>query len=189
MKKKNMKSITTIEDINNYLQMTEREIYMDILSPQIANQINKLIRFWNIEDDNNLIPLSSRTPIKIFINSLGGSLDAALTICDTIKLSKTPIYTYNIGHADLESLLILLSGHKRLGYLNSTYIISDLIIPKTEDTKDNSAYFIKHFIETLLAEKTTMQENQIIKYTTSGKYVLTSEDAQKLHIINQIVKN
>ncbi len=187
-KRKSIKSISTLEEINNYLQINEREIFIDILSPQIANQTNRLIRFWNLQDESDFLSLTDRKPIKIYINSLGGGLDAALTICDTIKNSKTPVHTYNIGHADLESLLIYLSGHKRFGYVNSVYTISDSIIPKSEDTKDNSTYFIKHYIENLFAEKTTMQENQIVKYTTSGKYVLTSEDAYKFHIINQIVR-
>ena len=142
-----------------------------------------------MEDENNLVSQAKRKPIKIYINSLGGSLDAALTICDTIKLSKTEVETYNIGHADLESLLVLMAGHKRYGYLNSVYTFADTMFPSTEDTKDNSALFIKHYVENLFFDKTTMKENQFDKYTTSGRYVLTSEDAYKLHMINQIIKN
>ena len=185
---KNKNTMKTMADVDNYLQMQEREIFLDVLSPQIANSINRLIRYWNIEDENNVVLESRRKPIKIYINSLGGSLDAALTICESIKLSKAPVYTYNIGHADLESLLVFMAGYKRYGYLNSVYTFSDTILPASEDPKDNSALFIRHYVENLFFERTIMKENQFDKYMTSGRYVLTSEDAFKLRMVNQIVR-
>ena len=169
---KNKNTMKTMADVDNYLQMQEREIFLDVLSPQIANSINRLIRYWNIEDENNVVLESRRKPIKIYINSLGGSLDAALTICESIKLSKAPVYTYNIGHADLESLLVFMAT----------------ILPASEDPKDNSALFIRHYVENLFFERTIMKENQFDKYMTSGRYVLTSEDAFKLRMVNQIVR-
>ena len=39
------KNIKNFGDIDNYLLMHEREIFLDVLSPQIANSINKMIRF------------------------------------------------------------------------------------------------------------------------------------------------
>lgn len=66
---------------------------------------------WNKEDKD--IPVDQRKPIKIYIYSYGGELESALSFIAIMNLSKTPIYTYNLGIAYSAALLIAISGHKR----------------------------------------------------------------------------
>lgn len=51
------------------------------------------IRFWNLMDKD--IPIEERMPIKVYINSYGGSVTAGLTIVDAITMSKTSLYNSN----------------------------------------------------------------------------------------------
>ena len=78
-----------IVETANYLN---KEIYLDSLTPAVADKINKIIHFWNDVDEDEYPIISERKPIRIYINSQGGSLNAALTIVDAIKISKTPVF-------------------------------------------------------------------------------------------------
>lgn len=79
---------------------------------------------------------SEREPIKLYINSLGGGLDSAITIIDAIQMSRTPVYTFNTGTVQKESFLIYLSGHKRLTYSNATFMYSDSILMKMTENEN-----------------------------------------------------
>lgn len=54
-----------------------------------------------------------REPIKILINTGGGELDAALSLCSAIEMSKTPVHTVALGKACSAGFLILICGHVR----------------------------------------------------------------------------
>ena len=53
-----------------------------------------------------------RPPIKLVINSYGGSVDDMFGLIDVILTSKTPIYTYCTGYAMSAGAMIFLAGHK-----------------------------------------------------------------------------
>ena len=55
-----------------------------------------------------------RTPIKLFINSYGGSVYDGLALIDVIKNSKTLVHTICVGSCMSMALWIWLSGIKRL---------------------------------------------------------------------------
>lgn len=54
----------------------------------------------------------SDEPIKLFINSPGGSVDAMFTIYDMIRMSRVPIYTLGAECASAAAVLMA-AGHKR----------------------------------------------------------------------------
>lgn len=89
--------------------------------------IANMIRFWNEYDDENYpdLPLDQRQPIKIYINSCGGDLAAGFTMVDAITLSRTPVTTINIGKAYSAALLTFISGHKRIAYPNSSFMMHE----------------------------------------------------------------
>jgi len=68
----------------------------------------------NIELPARLMALDSLShePIKLIITSPGGDLDATFLLYDTIKLLKSPFYTYGRFCASA-AVLILASGDKR----------------------------------------------------------------------------
>ena len=95
-----------------YNDLRNRILYIDDgVETQMAVEIHKLILAWNREDKD--LPVEERKPIKIMIHSLGGAVPDMNTIIDTIMLSKTPVYTYNIGMAYSAGFDILLAGDKR----------------------------------------------------------------------------
>ena len=106
-----------------YNMMDNREIFVnfDIDENLIVNSYD--IIKWNKEDKN--IPIEERKPIKIFINSDGGCLNSILNLIDTIKLSKTPIITIGMGKAYSAGGLLLMAGHKRYIFRDTTFLLHD----------------------------------------------------------------
>lgn len=54
-----------------------------------------------------------RKPIRMYINSFGGSVYAMWMLIDAISCSKTPIYTICNGYAMSAAFQLFLAGHKR----------------------------------------------------------------------------
>ena len=105
---------TTLPDptmVEYYRRLKKREILWNDDISDATIDIALYIKKWNAEDKG--IAPEERKPIKIFINSDGGSVDTVLHIIDMIHLSKTPIYTIGMGRVYSAGGLLLMAGHKR----------------------------------------------------------------------------
>lgn len=186
----------TIEDIPKYMEKSNREILIDTVTPQIADTIDRLIRFWNIVDEDMGLVINEREAIKIYINSIGGSIEAAFTIMNSIKISKTPIYTFNIGVVEKESFLIYLAGHKRYAYPNSIFMYTDNIINNPIEEENESTFYSKNALTAILKQnikmcfldRVSITEAQYDKHC-KNEWWFSADDALKLHITNEISRN
>lgn len=112
-------------DVVNLQGYINREIHLGEVEDSTGRTIDGLIRFWNNYDKNNNIPVDEREPIKIIIDSPGGSLTDAFTAIDAIQLSETPVYTYAIGCAYSAGFFIFISGHKRYAYPRASFLFHE----------------------------------------------------------------
>lgn len=119
------KDIRGFEDIINLDGSLKREVYVYDIVNGTGASVDGYIRFWNSYDDKHNIPIEEREPIKIYIDSCGGSLIDTLTIVDSIKLSKTPVWTITLGSAYSGGFFIACSGHKRFGYPHSSFLFHE----------------------------------------------------------------
>ena len=102
------------------IESEENHIYFYCpIGDREALELNRLIRRLDIEMDYLQRRLDCDTiPIHLHIHSPGGSVFAGLSIYDTIKNSKTPIYTYVEGSAASAATLIACAGeagHRYIG--------------------------------------------------------------------------
>lgn len=91
-----------------------------------ASMTSKLVE--NILDINRVdrdIKPEKRKPIRLYINSPGGDLVEGMALLSAIKLSKTPVYTINMGQWASMSFLIGIAGHKRFSLPNTTFLMHD----------------------------------------------------------------
>ncbi|HZJ87719.1 MAG TPA: ATP-dependent Clp protease proteolytic subunit [Sphaerochaeta sp.] len=67
----------------------------------------------------------SSEPIKLFINSPGGDVDAGLAIYDMVRFIKAPVTMIGMGLVASAAILVLLAvpAERRVGLPNSTYLI------------------------------------------------------------------
>ena len=99
------------EMMNFYVDEKERIFFIDFEIDQSLIEIERKILQYNRIDKN--VPVEERKPIKLFIYSYGGELDAMFSFIDVVALSKTPVWTINVGISMSAALVMLLSGQKR----------------------------------------------------------------------------
>ena len=119
----NTSELKGLEDVSAMYDAIDRVLFLADVTDEAAETIAHLIRMWNIID--RVIEPSSRKPIKLFIDSCGGSVTAGFTIINAISLSKTPVYTINMGTAYSMGLCILAAGHKRFAYKDATFLFHE----------------------------------------------------------------
>lgn len=108
------------------LNFLERTLYLcDEIKPGAAIAFSDAIRFWNKVDELDEIPVEERKPIKIYIDSPGGDINATFSIIDSITMSKTPVWTITIGRGYSGAFFIGSAGHKRYGYEHSSYLFHE----------------------------------------------------------------
>ena len=114
-----------------YPEHKKREIFIsDRISQGTVKDIIKDIFDINADDDQKekIYKDWERTPIKLFINSYGGSVYDGLALVDVIKRSRTPVHTICIGSCMSMALWIWLAGEKRLVGELSTLMFHDLSV-------------------------------------------------------------
>lgn len=118
----NMNTTTKVDELLYAKELENRELYLpeEVDDSIIAEIVSHILRF-NKEDEGK--PVEERKPIKLFINCYGGDVIACFSAIDTIKLSKTPVYGYNLGKAMSSGGLILMACHKRFSYKNAVVLV------------------------------------------------------------------
>lgn len=97
----------------------------DEIDSVIGHEIVRQIRFWNHVDTIDNISKEERTPIKIYIDTPGGEIQPVFNIISAIKMSETPVYTITYGCGYSGGFFIGISGHKRFGFSNSSYLFHE----------------------------------------------------------------
>lgn len=147
-----------IIDLSNGLN---RNIVLTDIDASIGDSVNSYIQFFNRIDQEKKIDVNKRTPIKIYIDSNGGNLEACFTIIDAITMSKTPVWTINIGKAYSAGFFIFITGHKRFAYPNSSFLFHEGSTGIYQDANKfkNYADFYKQQLEQLRV--ITLEHTQI----------------------------
>jgi len=141
-----------------------------------------------------ILEAENNEPIKVFIDSPGGDVDAGYAIFDMIRFVDAPVYTIGMGLVASAGALILLAAPKerRLGLPNSHYLIhqplsgmrgvaTDIEIHARELEKT------KERINRMIADETGKPLEQIRK-DTDRDYWLNAEEALDYNLIARIVK-
>jgi ATP-dependent Clp protease protease subunit len=173
----------------------------DIDSESVEEVIKKIIEINEYDEKLKIIYKALQNidynpmPIKIFIDSFGGSVYNCFGLLSIIECSKTPIYTIVTGVAMSAAFLILICGHKRFCYELSTmlyhqisYDISDGTI---KDIRDSFAETerMQNMVENITMKKTKISKNKIEEiYNKKEDWYITPSEAKKLGIIDKILK-
>lgn len=166
-------SDNNIQGVDNFMgiiSLRDRELFLNDVDMDTADAFNTYIRFWNKLDNEEDIATGDRKPIKIFIDSNGGDVMAACSIIDTIKLSKTPVWTINIACAYSSALEIFIVGNRRIAYPYSTFLFHEGSVNGVGGDANKFRNFSK-FYDTMLE----MTKENLLTHTN-----LTEEDYNKV---------
>lgn len=185
--------VNNLDELSEYSDASNRNLYiMGDINADTGVAVENMIRFYNQIDKQFNIEKEDRIPIKIWINSYGGDLQAALTTCDAINLSETPIYTINQGQAASAAALIFLAGHKRIAFPKSYLMIHEGSIGVSQiDAHKFQAmsdfYKVQRtLLKKIIIEYTGMSEED---YTSHAKddWWMDVNDAMKYNMIDMVM--
>jgi len=186
------KKITNFIDVLNTTSTLSRELSIAEIDEDTGDVVEAIIRYWNEIDNEQNIPQEKRNPIKLYINSPGGSLYATFTMIDAIKMSKTPVYTINTGMAFSGGFLTFISGHKRFAYPNATFLFHEGStgggIQDAGKFRNYAAFYEKMLekIKKITLGHTKISEEEYTKHKLDDWW-LCADEALELGICDEII--
>ena len=177
-----------IENYKFYCRM----IYLDDeITQEDASRIHQQIAFWNRIDMEDGIPADERIPIRLYINTPGGDLNAVFSIIGIIKNSTTPIHTITFGTGYSGGFSIGICGHKRFGYPYSSFLFHEGSIMDFGDTHKFLQGTEFHKIQFEKMKKIVIDNTKISseEYENHKKddWYLTAEQALTYGVIDEIL--
>ncbi|OGI25227.1 MAG: ATP-dependent Clp endopeptidase, proteolytic subunit ClpP [Candidatus Moranbacteria bacterium RBG_13_45_13] len=137
---------------------------------------------------------NSKEDIRLYINSPGGSISAALAIYDTMQYVKADVSTICVGLAASAGAMLLTSGAKgkRLCLPNSEILLHQVMGGATGQAADVAIHAkhilkIKERINKIIA-KHTGQPHAKIEKDTDRDYFMSAEEAKEYGVVDKIIK-
>lgn len=192
MEKNNEKEIITSlnSDIDDILCSEGRILYVyGDIEFENMNELNKRLIYLNLKDP--------KSPITIYINSVGGDFLAAISVCDVMTSLKAPIKTIALGECESAALEILASGTYglRCATKNCIFMTHRLKRQSTSTVdSDEMSLIYKDFrkLEKLSLDilskyrKENREEFQKI-YDSKVNYFFDSKKAKEYKLIDKII--
>jgi ATP-dependent Clp protease protease subunit len=179
------------ELLNYYKDLESRKIWLDYEITNNTLEIVKQILIWNKEDAEK--PDDKKIPIRLYVFCVGGENDPSIALINVCELSKTPIYTYNMGVAMSNGLDIFLAGHKRFCLHGSCAMIhsggvgvsgtSEQVKAATDNYKRQLKYY-----EDYELRRTGMPKSVFSKHKSKDWY-LSADDQVQYGVAHSIVKD
>lgn len=155
------------------------------VEPDLANGIVAQLLFLSNQDPE--------APIKMYINSPGGSVVDGLMIIDTMNLITSPVHTYNIGQASSMGAVILSCGDKRFMMEHATVMIhqpsSGTGRASASDIEIVSRHVLKirNTLNSLLS-KNTGQLLEKVAADCDRDYYMDSEESLRYGIVDEVLR-
>ena len=178
----------------------DRNLYLPKQVDQASmNELTKSIVAIN-ENDTHLEKLYdvyglsyTKRPIKIYIDSYGGSVYQCFGLIGVMEKSETPIHTIVTGAAMSCGFIILINGHKRLAYRHATPLyhqVSSGFFGKVKDLEEKleETKRLQKKIEEMTLSLTKISKkklNDILKNKID--WFMTADSALELGVIDEIV--
>ncbi|MBR5098392.1 MAG: ATP-dependent Clp protease proteolytic subunit [Spirochaetales bacterium] len=161
-----------------------------LLSGEInKDSADKLIK------DLLVLEAESNEPVRIFINSPGGDVDAGFAIYDMVRFISCPVIMIGMGLVASAASLILLAvpAERRIGLPNSSYLIHQPLSEMKGNATDIEIHAMqlekmKAKINCIIAEATGMSLDTVTADTDRDHW-LDAFEAQKYGLISRVVES
>lgn len=184
--------IKGFSDVINENACYKRNVFVGDIEPEVGESVEAIIRFYNQLDEEMNVAIEDREPIKIIVDSNGGDVCATFTMIDAIKMSKTPVWTINIGSAYSGGFFIFICGHKRIAYPHSTFLYHEGSTMNGGDAGkfQNFASFYKLQLQQLkeLVLDNTNISNELYEEKKRDDWWLFADEAKNLGICDEIAE-
>lgn len=166
--------------------LKERIIFLGLpIDDQVANAVIAQLLFLDSQDN--------KADVKLYINSPGGSVSAALAIYDTMQYIKADVSTICVGLAASAAALLLTSGKKGKRFVlpNSEVMIHQVmggVEGQATDIDIHARHIlkIKDRLNKILA-KHTGQKLPKVERDTERDYFMSAEEATEYGLVDRII--
>ena len=164
-----------------------QDVDLNIVNRAILNIIK-----WNEEDDKLGLIGDARPKITMYITTNGGCLFSCLALIDVIKASKTQVETVGIAVCASAGALLLMSGHYRKTYSNTTVLIHDGSI-SVQSTNKKAKQTIKFYdelderVKSFVLSSTKIDE-ELYSSKEDEEWFMFGDEALRLGIVDEIIK-
>lgn len=135
----------------------------------------------------------TRKPIKIYINTYGGSTYDMWAFVDLMMTTKTPIHTYCTGYCMSAGFIIFIAGDKRFATPHATFMNHQLshdifgkyktLMEKIEEDK-----YLFDIENSFVLSRTKISEEMLNECNEKKKdWYIHAEEALKLGIVDEII--
>lgn len=132
-------------------------------------------------------------PIKVFIDSPGGDVDAGFAIFDMMRFVKPDVYTIGMGLVASAGALIILASpkDKRYAFPNSHYLIHQPLsgirgVATEIEIHANELEKLRIKLNKLISEETGKNIDQVGK-DTDRDYWMNAEEALEYGLVSKII--
>lgn len=113
-----------VDELFYLRDLKQRKLFInDAIEQFSVHDVVRHIMQFNAEDKGKRY--DEREPIKLYITSCGGEVDAGFELIDVIRASETPVYTINLGCWYSMAFLIGIAGHKRYATKTAKLLMHD----------------------------------------------------------------
>ena len=164
----------------------------DYADSSIASMLVEEILNINRLDDGK--PIEEREPIRLYINSPGGEPTEGFALIAAIELSKTPVYTINIGQWSSMAFLVGIAGHKRFSLPYVSFLMHDgsiFLYGSANKVKDRVAFedrIEEKIVKPYVLKHSKMSSDTYDKLDRKEFYMLP-EEALVYGFIDEIIDN
>lgn len=172
-----------------YLDKQNRIFWVDDVINENLLELVKMIMRYNKEDKDK--PVEARTPIKVFVDSPGGDIQALWTTIQAIKISKTPIYTINYCTAYSAAADLMASGHRRFAFPGTNFMVHNGScnyggqVDQVESMKKYFDKLSKKVTDNFLAR--TKVDPKVYKKKAITDWFFSEDEALELGVIDEII--
>lgn len=140
-----------------------------------------------------LLEAAGDEPIKVFIDSPGGDVDAGFAIFDMMRFVKPDVYTIGMGLVASAGALILLASPKerRIGLPNSHYLIHQPLsgmrgVATEIEIHARELEKLRVKLNKLISDETGMDLTQVEK-DTDRDYWLNAQEAMEYGLVSRVI--
>lgn len=179
-----------------YLEMIKENLEQRILiindeiTESVVEDYILYILKWNKEDKH--VPIEERTPITIYINSVGGSVIDGGSLIDVIEVSTTPIRAVVYGLAASMAFRIFICCNERIAFKNSVLLMHDGEISISNST--NKAKDTMRFVDAMeertkqfVLRHTSMDEDFYDKHYDQEFYMFANGEGRTYGCVDKII--
>lgn len=170
-------------------------IYENIDNKSISKACSTILEILRQDEkEENKLKDFTREPIKIYIQSYGGSVYDMWALIDLMLTSKTPIYTYCMGYAMSAGFKIFIAGSKRFIGKHATLMYHQLNHCiwgdfKTMDEQHFQNTLVQDDIENYVLSRTKITKERLEEVrNTKINWYIRGNEAIELGIADEIIE-